>query len=189
MVYPNDATSLCPSDLYRGGICTYEDGAVYTGEWCQDQRSGWGKHTFSNKEWYEGEWEDDTMQGQGRLMLLDGAYYECSWQAGQPQKGRWSSADGQTEYEGQFKGMLWHGFGTLHQTGVRKYMGKVDCEVQQELFLSMKPKNAVGAMIHDPRVAALHSSLHVAASRGHASPEEVMSVMQPCKGHASCAAL
>lgn len=65
------------------------------------------------------------MQGQGRLTLTDGAYYECSWQAGQPQKGRWSSADGQTEYEGHFKGMLWHGFGIMHQTGVRKYMGKI----------------------------------------------------------------
>lgn len=65
------------------------------------------------------------MQGQGQLTLTDGSYYECSWEAGQPHKGRWSSADGQTEYEGQFKGMLWDGFGTLHQTGIRKYMGKI----------------------------------------------------------------
>ena len=108
------------------GTCTYEDGAVYTGEWRSDQRSGWGKHTFSNKDWYEGEWEADTMHGQGRLTHTDGSFYECSWKAGQPVRGKWSSADGQTEYEGQFSGkLLWHGFGTLHQTGVRKYMGKV----------------------------------------------------------------
>lgn len=108
------------------GTCTYEDGAVYTGEWYKDQRSGWGKHTFSNKDWYEGEWDADTMHGQGRLTLTDGSFYECSWKAGQPtKKGKWSSADGQTEYEGQFSGkLLRHGFGTLHQTGVRKYMGK-----------------------------------------------------------------
>ena len=64
------------------------------------------------------------MEGQGRLTLTDGCFYECSWHLGQPQTGRWSSADERTEYEGQFKGMLWHGFGTVHQTGVRKYMGK-----------------------------------------------------------------
>ena len=64
------------------------------------------------------------MQGQGRLTLTDGCFYECSWLLGQPQKGRWSSADERTEYEGEFNGMLWHGFGTVHQTGVRKYMGK-----------------------------------------------------------------
>ncbi len=109
---------------HREGTCTYEDGAVYTGEWNQDQRSGWGRHTFSNKDWYEGEWEADTMEGQGRLTLTDKSYYECSWHLGQPQKGKWYSADGKTEYDGQFKGMLWHGFGTVHQTGVRKYMGK-----------------------------------------------------------------
>ena len=106
------------------GTCTYEDGAIYTGEWLQDQRSGWGRHTFQNQDWYEGEWEADTMQGQGRLTLTDGSYYECSWQQGQPLKGKWCSADGKTEYEGQFKGMVWHGFGTMHQTGVRKYLGK-----------------------------------------------------------------
>jgi len=64
------------------------------------------------------------MEGQGRLTLTDKSYYECSWHLGKPQKGKWYSADGKTEYEGQFKGMLWHGFGTVHQTGVRKYMGK-----------------------------------------------------------------
>ncbi|DBA69562.1 TPA: hypothetical protein ACH3X2_012760 [Trebouxia sp. C0005] len=109
------------------GTCTFEDGAVYTGEWNQDQRSGWGRHTFSNKDWYEGEWEADTMEGQGRLTLTDKSYYECSWHLGKPQKGKWYSADGRTEYDGQFKGMLWHGFGTVHQTGVRKYTGKAMC--------------------------------------------------------------
>ena len=64
------------------------------------------------------------MEGQGRLTQTDGSYYECSWHSGQPVKGKWYSADGKTEYEGQFKSMLWHGFGTVHQTGVRKYMGK-----------------------------------------------------------------
>ena len=67
------------------------------------------------------------MEGQGRLTLTDKSYYECSWHLGKPQKGTWYSADGKTEYEGQFKGMLWHGFGTVHQTGVRKYMGKTMC--------------------------------------------------------------
>ena len=106
------------------GTCTYEDGAVYTGDWHQDQRSGWGKHTFANGDWYEGEWANDTMHGQGRLTITDGSYYECAWQQGQPQKGKWCSADGKTEYEGHFKGMLWHGFGVVHQRGVRKYMGE-----------------------------------------------------------------
>ena len=67
------------------------------------------------------------MAGQGRLTLTDKSYYECSWHLGQPQKGKWYSANGKTEYEGQFKGMLWHGFGIVHQNGVRKYMGKAMC--------------------------------------------------------------
>ena len=108
----------------REGTCTYADGAVYSGDWEDDQRYGWGKHTFANQDWYEGEWADDTMQGQGRLTLISGAYYQCSWHNGQPQKGKWYSADGQIEYDGQFKGMLWHGFGIVHENGVRKYRGK-----------------------------------------------------------------
>lgn len=107
------------------GTCTYEDGAIYSGEWRKGQRAGWGKHIFSNKDWYEGEWEGDTVQGQGRLTFVNGSFYECSWKAGQPIKGTWCSADGQTEYKGQFGGKLqWDGFGILHQTGVRKYMGR-----------------------------------------------------------------
>ena len=47
------------------------------------------------------------MEGQGKLALSSGPYFECHWQKGQPQKGKWGSADGKTEYEGQFKGMLW----------------------------------------------------------------------------------
>lgn len=110
---------------HRHGTCTYEDGAVYTGEWEQDQRSGWGKHVFADQDWYEGEWSADTMQGEGRLTLTTGACYECTWLQGQPQKGKWHSADGKTEYEGHFQAMMWHGFGTMHQAGVRKYKGKV----------------------------------------------------------------
>ena len=64
------------------------------------------------------------MHGQGLLKMADGSWVKGDWQAGQLQKGHWSSADGKTEYEGQFRGMAWHGFGTMHQTGVKKYMGK-----------------------------------------------------------------
>lgn len=64
------------------------------------------------------------MQGQGLLRFADGSHLKAEWSHGQPQHGHWSSADGRTEYEGQFKGMVWHGFGTMHQTGVKKYMGK-----------------------------------------------------------------
>ena len=64
------------------------------------------------------------MHGQGVLKASDGSHFKAEWHHGQPQEGHWCSADGKTEYEGQVKGMAWHGFGTLHQTAIRKYMGK-----------------------------------------------------------------
>lgn len=45
------------------GTCTYEDGAVYTGDWKSDKRQGWGAHHFRTGERYEGEWADDKMHG------------------------------------------------------------------------------------------------------------------------------
>lgn len=64
------------------------------------------------------------MHGQGVLKFADGSHLKAEWLKGHPQKGHWCSADDKTEYEGQFRGMLWHGYGTMHQTGVKKYMGK-----------------------------------------------------------------
>ena len=131
----------------REGTCTYADGAVYTGDWDDDQRSGWGKHVFANKDCYEGEWVGDTMQGEGRLTLTTGAYYQCSWHNGQPQKGKWHSADGKIEYNGQVKGMLWHGFGTVHETGVRKYRGE-DMQPCSILTSTMIPIAILKSILH-----------------------------------------
>lgn len=51
--------------VHRMGVCNYENGSKYEGEFANDKRAGWGLIEMKNGEQYEGEWEDDTIQGAG----------------------------------------------------------------------------------------------------------------------------
>lgn len=58
----------------------YSDGAVYEGEWYNDQRSGKGILSLANGNRYEGLWERDMKNGEGKFLYLDkGQVYTGSW--------------------------------------------------------------------------------------------------------------
>lgn len=49
--------------LRRTGKATYENGAVYEGDFERDHRWGWGLQRFPDCSAYEGEWYDDLIEG------------------------------------------------------------------------------------------------------------------------------
>ena len=49
--------------VYRQGKARYDNGGTYVGEFKQEQRCGWGRHTFPNGDVYEGEWAADKIHG------------------------------------------------------------------------------------------------------------------------------
>ena len=54
------------------GTCTYPDGAVYSGAFHQDLRTGFGKFVWSNGNTYEGNWKEDRMEGTGTFRYVSG---------------------------------------------------------------------------------------------------------------------
>lgn len=44
-------------------MATYENGAVYEGDFRKDHRWGWGRQRFPDGSVYEGEWYDDLIEG------------------------------------------------------------------------------------------------------------------------------
>lgn len=104
--------------LCRTGKATYENGAVYEGDFQKDHRWGWGLQRFPDGSTYEGEWYDDLIEGgttpadrilQWRFCLVSASLQgsrAAAWQtkfdsfyhlAG---KGRWSYPDG-SYFEGE----------------------------------------------------------------------------------------
>jgi len=49
--------------ICRTGKATYENGAVYEGDFRKDHRWGWGRQRFPDGSVYEGEWYDDLIEG------------------------------------------------------------------------------------------------------------------------------
>ena len=62
--------------LKRGPV-EMENGAIYTGEWNNDnQRHGFGVQIWNDGSKYEGQWKNDKANGKGRLIHADGDVYE-----------------------------------------------------------------------------------------------------------------
>lgn len=64
------------------GTHFFEDGSRYSGEWVENQRSGWGTLFYANGDKYEGEWSHDMRHGFGTLYL--GTFtliVACGWLA------------------------------------------------------------------------------------------------------------
>ena len=78
------------------GIFTYDDGAVYTGEWSGGKCHGQGGHVS-----YDGAWVDDKKHGQGTYKWSDGNEYEGQWVDGE-RTGEGTFAWGDGAYTGAF---------------------------------------------------------------------------------------
>jgi hypothetical protein len=80
------------------GVCTWEQGWTYNGEWVMDQREGKGtlrQTNIENGEVYQGEWKNDQWHGKGELKFAGGG-----------------------NYVGNFKNHKLDGFGRVRRKGV-----------------------------------------------------------------------
>mmetsp|Transcript_16186 Transcript_16186/g.38732 ORF Transcript_16186/g.38732 Transcript_16186/m.38732 type:complete len:176 (+) Transcript_16186:226-753(+) len=63
---------------------TFDNGAVYKGQWLADPnvgdlRDGFGVQTWADGAMYEGQWANDKAQGHGKFVHVDGDVYEGEW--------------------------------------------------------------------------------------------------------------
>ena len=69
----------------RNGFGTYSivrDGSLvkeYAGGWKNDMRHGYGTRFYGSDDYYEGEWYGDERSGWGRMYFQDGSVYEGEW--------------------------------------------------------------------------------------------------------------
>ncbi|KAH3744163.1 2-isopropylmalate synthase [Pelomyxa schiedti] len=107
----------------RGVYSWFAEGSKYDGEWCQDKRDGWGVETYADGRRYDGLWRDGHRKS-GMLTYADGSVYNGEW--------LWDAVKGEdlrhgwgvmrrkqtgvhatvTEYEGQWRRGVMHGYGT-----------------------------------------------------------------------------
>jgi len=113
------ADDVCESGDCQNGIGTlkYENGMVYSGNWKNSQKNGFGKETFKNFE-YEGEFLNNEHDGKGTLIFPDGARYVGNFSKNEMQgKGCFTRPDGSyldgdwvdSKPEGKIKSVLKNG--------------------------------------------------------------------------------
>ena len=64
---------------HGNGICTYNNGDKYIGEWREDYRHGNGMYILANGEKYIGEYKDDKRNGHGEYTFPEGQKYIGEW--------------------------------------------------------------------------------------------------------------
>ena len=85
------------------GAFTWANGAIYEGDWVQNQREGNGHYKWGNGDEYEGQWKNNTADGEGILKMSDGTVYTGGFVNGREEgKGILVTKDG-TRFEGFFK--------------------------------------------------------------------------------------
>lgn len=125
-------------------------GASYKGQWCDDQRQGFGTEVTPDGTKYEGEWSNSKRHGRGTFFIKKGKkfirQYVGDWANGNMQgfgvfyypngeiyRGNWHankrSGDGRLElpsgdyYVGEWKSDKQHGFGTHYVANGNMYEG------------------------------------------------------------------
>jgi len=89
----------------------FDTGSIYTGQWCGNQRHGFGSQKWCDGATYEGQWKDNKAEGLGRFMHSDGDTYIGQWKANVAHgKGIYYHKD-LTTYEGEWKHDLQEGYG------------------------------------------------------------------------------
>ncbi|KAM4705215.1 MORN repeat-containing protein 3-like [Rhinophrynus dorsalis] len=83
------------------GTQYYGPNETYEGEWLLGKRSGKGRMIYANGDVYTGEWLEDKPSGHGTLLFANGDRYEGSWKNGKRHgEGKFSSCSRQQQYEG-----------------------------------------------------------------------------------------
>ncbi|CAD8166898.1 unnamed protein product [Paramecium octaurelia] len=129
---------------------TLESGAIFIGQWQNEQRHGWGKQIWpinqymkenglmirlvekgklihADGDMYEGEWVNDQANGLGRYYHLDGENYEGEWKDGKKHRNevqKWPDGCKYTGVKGSYNLLMGHF--TMESSIRMKYMRKVD---------------------------------------------------------------
>ena len=101
----------------------YPDGAVYEGEWFDEQRHGQGTHTDAQGSVYTGDWQEDFQHGKGRCTYHDGAIYDGDWTLDH-RDGHGTQTDGGCEYVGEWNDDDMHGQGRSTYLDGTVYVGQ-----------------------------------------------------------------
>ena len=83
------------------GTFKYNNGDVYTGTWYNNKREDEGTCTYKNGDTFKGYWKNDTCD-HGTLTYANGDEYRGYWSKGKIYRGKYRKAGGGT-YEGLFK--------------------------------------------------------------------------------------
>lgn len=57
--------------------------SVYTGDFVEGRREGYGRMQYGNNDDYDGEWRDDVRCGRGRIKYANGESFEGEWKSDQ----------------------------------------------------------------------------------------------------------
>ena len=100
------------SERLKRGPVEMENGAIFTGEWNNDNhRHGFGVQVWNDGSRYEGLWKHDKANGKGRLIHADGDMYEGEWKEDKAHgQGVYVHTDG-ARYEGAWENDKQHGLG------------------------------------------------------------------------------
>ncbi|OMJ75614.1 hypothetical protein SteCoe_25204 [Stentor coeruleus] len=109
----------------RRGPVIIENGAIYIGEWNNDnQRHGYGMQQWNDGSKYNGMWKYDKASGKGRLIHADGDVYEGDWYDDKAHGfGVYLHTDG-ARYEGYWENDKQQGQGVETWPDGAKYEGK-----------------------------------------------------------------
>ena len=105
----------------------FADGSYYAGKFARKgemvKRNGHGMY-FDGGAVFDGQWLDDEMHGEGSITFDTGAVYKGSFAANQFHgKGTYTWPDG-TSYEGQWRRNLMHGEGVYTDAQRRRWTGR-----------------------------------------------------------------
>ena len=80
------SSSICVDDETNYKITIkYPNGSIYTGDWLNQKRIGFGKLVFENGDVYEGEF-DGNPSGKGKMTYRNGDVYEGGWKKFEDEK-------------------------------------------------------------------------------------------------------
>ena len=99
-LHPNDGHEEMKTDDQEEGEYTFENGAVYNGQWQGRMRHGFGEQSWPDGARYEGEWLENKAHGRGVFYHVDGDVFDGEW------------------YQDKA-----HGFGTYFNVNGSKYEG------------------------------------------------------------------
>lgn len=103
---------------------TLENGAVYTGEWKNGMKDGFGIHHWPDGSIYEGDWRNDKACGKGKLIHADGDIYEGEWSDDKANgQGVYTHSNG-AKFTGAWKDDKQHGTGIEIWPDGAKYEGE-----------------------------------------------------------------